>query len=88
MFPARYKNRIFIAEHGSWNRSKKIGYRISLVTMKNDKATGYEPFATGWLDEVAQKAWGRPVDVLVLADGSMLVSDDQAGVIYRITYKG
>jgi glucose/arabinose dehydrogenase len=55
--------------------------------MKNGKATGYEPFATGWLDEAAQKSWGRPVDVLVLADGSMLVSDDQAGVIYRITYK-
>ena len=88
MFPAKYKNQIFIAEHGSWNRSKKIGYRVSLVTMRNGKATGYEPFATGWLDDGTQKFWGRPVDVLVLADGSMLVSDDQAGVIYRITYKG
>jgi glucose/arabinose dehydrogenase len=55
--------------------------------MKNGKAMGYEPFASGWLDEVSQKAWGRPVDVLMLADGSMLVSDDQAGAIYRITYK-
>jgi glucose/arabinose dehydrogenase len=87
MFPARYKDQIFIAEHGSWNRSKKIGYRVSLVTMKNGRATGYEPFATGWLDDATQKAWGRPVDVLVLADGSMLVSDDTAGVIYRISYK-
>ena len=87
MFPAKYKNQIFIAEHGSWNRTKKIGYRVSLVTMKNGKANGYEPFATGWLDETTQVPWGRPVDVLVLADGSMLVSDDLAGVIYRITYK-
>jgi glucose/arabinose dehydrogenase len=87
MFPARYRNQIFIAEHGSWNRTKKSGYRVSLVTMKNGKAVGYDPFATGWLDNSTQKSWGRPVDVLVLADGSMLVSDDQAGVIYRITYK-
>ena len=88
MFPARYRNQIFIAEHGSWNRTKKIGYRISLVTMKTGKATGYEKFATGWLDETTQVPWGRPVDVLILKDGSMLVSDDQANVIYRIAYKG
>ena len=87
MFPTEYKDQIFIAEHGSWNRSKKIGYRISLVRMKNNKASGYETFASGWLDEASQKAWGRPVDVLVIADGSMLVSDDVAGVIYRISYK-
>ena len=88
MFPARYENQIFIAEHGSWNRSKKIGYRVSLVKVENGKATGYETFASGWLDDTTQVAWGRPVDVLVLTDGSMLVSDDAAGVIYRITYKG
>jgi len=87
MFPARYKNQIFIAEHGSWNRTKKSGYRVSLVTIENGKAKGYEPFATGWLNEATQVPWGRPVDVLVLADGSMLVSDDTAGVIYRISYK-
>ncbi len=87
MFPSEYKNQLFIAEHGSWNRSKKIGYRVSLVKMKDGKAAGYETFASGWLDETAQKAWGRPVDVLLLKDGSMLVSDDMAGVIYRITYK-
>ena len=52
MFPAKYKNQIFIAEHGSWNRSKKSGYQVSLVKMKNGKATGNEPFATGWLDEI------------------------------------
>lgn len=89
MFPEEYRNQVFIAEHGSWNRTKKIGYQVSLVKIKdNNTSGGYEPFATGWLDEDSQKAWGRPVDVLVLSDGSMLVSDDQAGVIYRIAYKG
>ena len=87
MFPAEYKNQLFIAEHGSWNRSKKIGYRVSLVKVENNtKATRYETFASGWLDDETQKVWGRPVDVLLLADGSMLVSDDQANVIYRISY--
>ncbi|MBX2962785.1 MAG: sorbosone dehydrogenase family protein [Cyclobacteriaceae bacterium] len=87
MFPSAYKNQAFIAEHGSWNRSKKIGYRVSLVKVENNnKAISYETFASGWLDDETQKAWGRPVDVLVLIDGSMLVSDDQANVIYRISY--
>lgn len=89
MFPEAYANQAFIAEHGSWNRSKKIGYKISLVKVKDNKASeGYEVFASGWLNEQEDKAWGRPVDVLVLPDGSMLVSDDFAGVIYRISYKG
>jgi glucose/arabinose dehydrogenase len=84
MFPPEYKNQIFIAEHGSWNRSKKIGYRIMLVKVKDGKAVSREPFATGWLrgDSVS----GRPVDVEVMHDGSLLVSDDYTGVIYRITY--
>ena len=86
-FPAAYKNQIFIPEHGSWNRSKKNGYRISLVKLENGKSKGYEVFASGWLDDATQNAWGRPVDMLVMQDGSMLVSDDQAGVIYRIAYK-
>jgi glucose/arabinose dehydrogenase len=88
MFPAAYKNQLFVAQHGSWNRSRKSGYQVVLVNVQNGKATGHQPFASGWLDEASQKVWGRPVDVLVLKDGSMLVSDDQAGVIYRITYKG
>ncbi len=90
MFPDPYKGNLFIAEHGSWNRSKEaghIGYRISLVKVENNEAKSYETFASGWLDKATQKAWGRPVDVLFLPDGSMLVSDDQANVIYRITYK-
>ena len=88
MFPASYRDYVFIAEHGSWNRSKKIGYRITMVKMKNGKASSYETFAEGWLDHDAQEAWGRPVDLLFMPDGSMLVSDDKSGVIYRITYEG
>lgn len=89
MFPADYRGNVFIAEHGSWNRDKKIGYRVSMVKVSdNSSAVSYEPFATGWLDDAKQEAWGRPVDVLLLKDGSMLVSDDKAGVIYRISYAG
>lgn len=84
MFPAAYRNQIFIAEHGSWNRSHKIGYRITLVRLKNNQAVSYEVFAEGWLQ--GQQSWGRPVDVLVMPDGALLVSDDQAGAIYRISY--
>lgn len=84
LFPEKYRNGIFIAEHGSWNRSDPIGYRITHVPVKNGKATGYETFAQGWLDK--GDVWGRPVDVLVMKDGSLLVSDDYAGVLYRISY--
>ena len=86
MFPEEYINQVFIAEHGSWNRTKKIGYRVSLVRLdKTGQAISYEPFAEGWLQ--GQRAWGRPADVLVAEDGSLLVSDDTANVIYRITYR-
>ena len=89
MFPAEYKNQIFIPEHGSWNRSEKIGYRIQLVKLdENGNSTSYETFADGWLNEEEQDAWGRPVALLQLEDGSLLVSDDHAGVIYRISYEG
>jgi glucose/arabinose dehydrogenase len=85
MFPTEYKHQIFIAEHGSWNRSSKIGYRISLVRLENNKAASYETFASGWLQR--ESAWGRPVDILNMPDGSLLVSDDRADAIYRIYYK-
>jgi len=85
-FPAAYKDRIFIAEHGSWNRSNKIGYRVTMVTLEGSRAIRYEPFAEGWLQ--GESVWGRPADVLVAPDGSLLVSDDMAGAIYRIRYKG
>jgi glucose/arabinose dehydrogenase len=86
MFPAGYRGQIFIAEHGSWNRSKPVGYRISLVRLEGNRAAGYEVFAAGWLQ--GGQAWGRPVDVQGMPDGSLLVSDDKAGMIYRITYEG
>lgn len=86
MFPTSYRNDAFIARHGSWNRSRKIGYDVVLVNLEGNRSQGMEVFATGWLDESEQKAWGRPVDVLILDDGSMLVSDDTANVIYRISY--
>ncbi len=86
MFPEEYRNQIFIAEHGSWNRSVPIGYRVMLVRLENNKAIKYEVFAEGWLQ--GGRAWGRPVDVLVMPDGALLVSDDHAGAIYRIAYQG
>lgn len=86
-FPERYRGQIFIAEHGSWNRSNKIGYRIMVVHVDGDgRATDYEEFATGWLQ--GEDSWGRPVDVMERADGSLLVSDDMRGVIYRIVHDG
>jgi glucose/arabinose dehydrogenase len=86
MFLPEYKNQIFIAEHGSWNRSEKSGYRIMQVKLDSNKAVSYIPFATGWVDKEG-KVSGRPVDIEIAADGSMLVSDDQRGAIYRIVYK-
>jgi len=84
LFPAEYRNQIFIAEHGSWNRSRPIGYRITMVRFSGNRPVSYEVFAEGWL--LGGKAWGRPVDIEVMADGSLLVSDDKAGAIYRISY--
>jgi glucose/arabinose dehydrogenase len=85
MFPEEYRNQIFIAEHGSWNRSQPIGYRVALVRVAENKATKYETFAEGWLQR--GRAVGRPADVLVMPDGALLVSDDHAGVIYRVSYQ-
>ncbi|MEM7487006.1 MAG: sorbosone dehydrogenase family protein [Bacteroidota bacterium] len=86
MFPEEYKNYAFIAEHGSWNRSSKVGYKISMVKLDGDKAISYETFLDGWLDEESQKRFGRPVDILFLEDGSMLISDDFGDAIYRVYY--
>jgi glucose/arabinose dehydrogenase len=84
-FPDDYRGHVFIAEHGSWNRSDKIGYRVTMVRLNDaGAATSYEPFATGWLRDGDN--WGRPVDVLQTPDGALLVSDDQTGTIYRISY--
>ncbi|HVL68790.1 MAG TPA: sorbosone dehydrogenase family protein [Vicinamibacterales bacterium] len=96
MFPEEYRNQIFVAEHGSWNRSQPQGYRVMLIKLDGNKPVSYTPFAEGWLRGIRQSsprgavgdAWGRPADVFVMPDGALLVSDDEAGVIYRVSYKG
>ncbi|PQV52049.1 sorbosone dehydrogenase family protein [Paraburkholderia sp. BL21I4N1] len=88
MFPAEYRNNIFIAEHGSWNRSKKVGYRVvRVITDPDGRNAHQEVFAEGWL-QPGETVWGRPADVLPMPDGSLLISDDYAGAIYRVTYSG
>ena len=94
MFPEEYRNQIFIAEHGSWNRSQPLGYRVMLVKLQGSKAVSYTTFAEGWLRSGNPPGrggvgdnWGRPADVLVMPDGALLVSDDRGGVVYRISYK-
>ncbi len=84
MFPEKYRGQVFIAEHGSWNRTTPIGARVTLVRLEGGRAVAYEVFAEGWLQ--GGRAWGRPVDLLVMPDGALLVSDDSAGAIYRISY--
>jgi glucose/arabinose dehydrogenase len=83
-FPASYRGAIIIAEHGSWNRSEKSGYRVMVVRLRGNQVASCQPLITGFQHD--QKAWGRPVDVQPLPDGSLLVSDDLAGVVYRVTY--
>ncbi len=84
-YPSSYRSGVFIAQHGSWNRSKKSGYRVMYVAIDGSKATKQEVFAEGWLRS-DESAWGRPADVLPMPDGSLLISDDLAGAIYRIRY--
>jgi len=86
MFPEDFKGNIIVAQHGSWNRSKKIGYRLMRLKIENGKVKSSEVFADGWLDDATQNIKGRPVDVLQLNDGSLLVSDDYAGKVYLISY--
>jgi glucose/arabinose dehydrogenase len=86
MFPEKYRGGVFIAEHGSWNRSTPIGYRVTFVKVEGGRAVSYEPFAEGWLK--GGVGTGRPADVLVTPDGALLVADDKAGRLYRISYAG
>jgi len=89
MFPASYKNSIFIAQHGSWNKANKIGYNVIHVTLDaKGKVAKSEPFLEGFLQDAKSDPpmWGRPVDVLQMKDGSLLVSDDYNGIIYRVSY--
>lgn len=84
-FPKEYKGNIFIAEYGSWNKTKKAGYQVVRVVLDDkNKPVKTEPFVTGWLQ--GETYWGRPADVHVLKDGSMLISDGEAGAIYRVSY--
>jgi glucose/arabinose dehydrogenase len=86
MFPSEYTNRLFITQHGSWNRTEKSGYQVLVLDVQPDGTVmKQQVFAAGWLQN--EKSWGRPNDVLVMPDGALLVSDDQANVIYRISYK-
>ncbi len=85
MFPDVYRSQIFIAEHGSWNRSTPIGYRVAVARPGERGDKRLEVFAEGWLQPNG-RPWGRPVDVIVAPDGALLISDDMAGAIYRVTY--
>ncbi|WP_116367321.1 PQQ-dependent sugar dehydrogenase [Parahaliea mediterranea] len=87
-FPAAYRH-LFIVEHGSWNRSEKIGYRVKMAVLQGNEVVAYRPFIDGWLNNDEDDSyWGRPVDLQPLADGSLLLSDDYAGVVYRVSYVG
>ncbi|HEX9161346.1 MAG TPA: sorbosone dehydrogenase family protein [Thermoanaerobaculia bacterium] len=90
MFPAHYRNGLFIAMHGSWNRAERTGYKVAFVPFTEGRAsTAYEDFVAGWApDPYSHFVWGRPVGLLVMRDGSLLVSDDGAGAIWRISYTG
>lgn len=88
MFPAKYHNAMIVAEHGSWNRSRKNGYRVMVAQLDGNKVVSYEPLVQGWLDEKTDAVSGRPVDIELLDDGSVLVSDDYRGAVYRVTYRG
>jgi glucose/arabinose dehydrogenase len=85
MFPAEYQSRAFLAQRGSWNRSKKVGFRVMMVTLDAKGGVAkYEPFAEGWLQ--GDEIWGRPVYTRTMKDGSLLIADDYAGAIYRVSY--
>jgi len=86
-FSVEYKNQLFVAEHGSWNRSEPQGYRVVSVKFKQGKPVSEQVFIDGWLTKDG-KVLGRPVDILEMPDGSLLISDDKLGVIYRVEYKG
>jgi glucose/arabinose dehydrogenase len=88
MFPADYRHDALVAQHGSWNRTDPVGYRVMRVPYNTiGKALGKEVFIDGWRGSDGE-AWGRVVDLAELPDGSLLISDDFAGVIYRVTYAG
>ena len=84
-FPESYRGALFVAEHGSWNRSSKVGYQVTVMTEHENGQRSYQPFVTGWLE--GEEAWGRPNDVMVAPDGSLLISDDRTGQIFQVRYE-
>ena len=87
MFPEKYRNAILVAEHGSWNRAPKSGYRVMVAQLDNNRVSSYEPLISGWLNEQTDQVSGRPTDIEILDDGSLLISDDYRGAVYRLTYR-
>jgi len=85
MFPEKYRNQIFVVERGSWNRIPRSGYRVSVATLQGNEVTSYEEFLSGFLQN--EQPCARPVDLLIMPDGSILLSEDAVGRIFRITYK-
>jgi glucose/arabinose dehydrogenase len=85
-FPAQYKNNAFIAFHGSWNRSTPTGFKVALLKFENGTPKSFEDFLTGFLINNGENQFGRPAGLAVMNDGSLLVSDDTNGVIYRVSY--
>jgi glucose/arabinose dehydrogenase len=85
-FPPEYRGDLFVAFHGSWNRSEPVGYKIVRIPLAGDSISPVEDFAVGWLD--AGSSWGRPVDIITAPDGSLFISDDDGGRIYRIYFEG
>ncbi|MGD0958618.1 MAG: PQQ-dependent sugar dehydrogenase [Methylomonas sp.] len=86
-FPARYRKQLFVAQHGSWNRTHPQGYQVAAVFFKDGQPHSEQAFISGWLTE-NEEVLGRPVDILQMPDGSLLISDDKLGVIYKVEYRG
>jgi len=87
-FPKAYFHEGFACEHGSWNRARRVGYKVIRIPMNGSQATGeYEDFLTGFVTKEGN-VWGRPVGVTVAGDGALMVTDDGSGTIWRVAYKG
>jgi len=86
-FPSEYKNQLFVAQHGSWNRTEPQGYRVALIKLNQKQVISEQDFISGWLNKDGD-VLGRPVDILTLENGSLLISDDKLGVVYKVSYQG
>jgi len=86
-FPSEYKNQLFVTQHGSWNRTEPQGYRVALIKLNKKQVISEQDFISGWLNKDGD-VLGRPVDILTLENGSLLISDDKLGVVYKVSYQG